>query len=107
MPQTVKGSVVESDNTTIKIGDLVCIIPWDCEGIEQPYGHLIFEKKYWHPEKQMTMENFRKKTKITPGSKALVTGREEVTGTHSNQIFYWCLVESKQLIVSHRFIEPV
>ena len=55
----------------------------------------------------MTMENFRKKTKITPGSKALVTGREEVTGTYSNQIFYWCLVESKQLIVSHRFIEPV
>lgn len=98
--------MVINDNR-IKIGDLVTIVPWDCEGIEQPYGHKIYEKKSWDQHKQKMFENFSKKVKITPGSKALITGREEVSKDYNHQIFFWCLVEGNQLIVSHHFIEPV
>ena len=62
-----------------KIGDLVSIEPWDCEGIEMPYGHLEFEKRDWDPEKKKMFERLRKKVKIMPGSKALVTGTEQVS----------------------------
>ena len=90
-----------------KIGDLVSIEPWDCEGIEMPYGHLEFEKRDWDPEKKQMFERLRKKVKIMPGSKALVTGTEQVSLHFGGETYYWCLVEGKQLIVSHRFISPV
>ncbi len=90
-----------------KIGDLVSIEPWDCEGIEMPYGHLEFEKRDWDPEKKKMFERLRKKVKIMPGSKALVTGTEQVSVNFGGETYYWCLVEGNQLIVSHRFISPV
>ena len=91
----------------IQIGDLVSIEPWDCEGIENPSGYVIYDKKHWDPHKKKMFEKLQKKVKITPGSKALVTGIEIIKETYSEEHYYWCLVEGRQLIVSHRFIAPV
>lgn len=90
-----------------KIGDLVTIAPWDCEGIENPYGYLVFEKRDWDPKVKKMFEKLQKKVKIKPGASALVTGHEIVTETYGGENYYWCLVEGNHLIVSHRFISPV
>lgn len=94
-------------HSTLQIGDLVVIEPWNCEGIQKPYGHVIFDKKHWDPATKKMTEQLQKKVKITPGSKALVTGKELIGTAYSEEPYYWCLVEGRQLIVSHRFITPV
>ncbi len=96
-----------NDHSTFQIGDLVSIEPWNCEGIQNPYGHAIFDKKHWDPNKKKMFEQLQKRVKITPGSKALITGKDVVKTNFNEEPYYWCLVEGRQLIVSHRFISPV
>jgi len=88
-----------------KIGDLVSIEPWDCEGIERPYGFKTYDKRDWDPLKKKMFEKLSGKVRITSGSKALVTGREEVDLGNIEDVMFWCLVEGRQLIVSSRFVQ--
>lgn len=91
----------------VKEGDLVTFEPWDCEGIEMPYGYRELVK-LWDPAKNKTLEEFRRKTKITPGATGMVTERVELDiGTDSPQIRYWCIVEGQRLIVSTQFVNRV
>ena len=91
----------------VKIGDLISIEPWDCEGIENPYGYKIYDKRDWDPLKKKMFEKLSGKVRITAGSKALITGREEVDLGNNEDVMFWCLVEGRQLIVSSRFIQQV
>jgi hypothetical protein len=92
---------------TISVGDLVSFEPWDCEGIEMPYGfkeHL----NLWDPEKKKIREDLRKKEKITPGATGLVT--EAITVSLSNDTekpMFWCIVEGKRLLVHNIFVNKV
>ena len=88
----------------IQIGDLVMFEPWDCEGIEQPYGYKVFDKRDWDPFKKKMLEKLSGRCKITPGAKGLVTGREEVVRGNHTEVMLWCLVQEGQLLVSTRFI---
>ena len=88
----------------IQIGELVMFEPWDCEGIEQPFGFRVYDNRYWEPKTKMMLEKLSGRKKITPGAKGLVTGREEVTLGNFNDVMLWCLVEENQLLVSTRFI---
>lgn len=95
------------EETRVKIGDLISIEPWDCEGIENPYGYRIYDKRDWDPLKKKMFEKLSGKVKINPGSKALVTGRESVNLGNLEDVMFWCLVEGHQLIVSSRFVQRV
>ena len=88
----------------IQIGDLVMFEPWDCEGIEQPYGFRVYDNRYWDPKIKKMLEKLTGRKKISPGAKGLVTGREIVTFSNFEDVMLWCLVEEKQLLVSTRFI---
>jgi hypothetical protein len=94
----------EKMDDRVKIGDLVIFKPWDCEGIEMPYGHRE-HVKLWDPDKQKTKEDFRKKSSITPGATGLVTERVEIdTGYGDKRDSYWCIVEGSRLIVPSHFV---
>ena len=93
------------EETRVQIGDLISIEPWDCEGIERPYGYKTYDKRDWDPLKKKMFEKLRGKVRISSGSKALVTGREEVNLDHIEDVMFWCLVEGQQLIVSSRFVQ--
>lgn len=93
-----------SDNIFLT-GELLRVVPWNCEGIEMPYGYKE-HFKMWDPSKQKTYEDLRKKRKITPGTPALVT--EKVTDPDSfRSPLYWCIVEGEKLIISHTFLEKM
>jgi hypothetical protein len=91
----------------IKIGDLVSIEPWDCEGIELPYGFKVHDKHVWDPMKKQMLESLIGRVKITAGSKGFVTGREYVTIRHAENIMFWCLVEGQHLIISQHFVNRI
>ncbi len=93
------------EETRVQIGDLISIEPWDCEGIERPYGYKTYDKRDWDHLKNKMFEKLSGKVRITSGSKALVTGREEVNLDHIEDVMFWCLVEGQQLIVSSRFVQ--
>jgi hypothetical protein len=88
-------------------GDIVKLIPWDCEGIEPPYGWASAEHT------QGGFLRLKGKKKITPGINALVVERVESPATTltedkiENRIYYWCMSESGRLLVDTRFIERV
>lgn len=88
----------------IQIGELVMFEPWDCEGVEQPYGYKVFDKRDWDPHKKKMLEKLSGRRKITPGAKGLVTGYEEVVRGNHTDVMLWCLVEEGHLLVSTRFI---
>jgi len=88
-------------------GDIVKLVPWDCEGIENPYGWSSAEN---------TREGtilLKGKKKISPGVNALVVERVESSATTlneskiENRVYYWCMSEAGRLFVDSRFIEAI
>jgi hypothetical protein len=94
-------------NKTVEIGGIAKIVPWDCEGIEQPYGWSSAEHTR---EGSLKLKG---KKKIPPDVNALVVERIEspaVTVTDNNienRVYYWCISEAGRLLVDTRFVEPV
>ena len=86
-------------------GELLRVIPWDCEGIEMPYGFRELFKT-WDPEKKKTFEDLRKRVKIVPGSSALVMERV-VDQDSFRSPMYWCIVGNERLLISHTFLEKM
>ena len=91
----------------VKAGDLVTFEPWDCEGIEMPYG---FSEKanLWDPQKKKMREDLRKKVMITPGVTGMVAEVVDVNLQEgSSHTLYWCMVEGRRLLVGQNFINRV
>ena len=88
-------------------GDIVRIVPWDCEGIEPPYGWSSVENT-----REGTLK-LKGKKKIVANINALVVERVEspaVTLTENkieNRVYYWCMSEAGRLLVDSRFVEAV
>jgi len=86
-----------------KTGDLVLLEPWDCEGIEAPWG---WKTPYQGPESEEIgkVPTPRLKYKLKPYSLGLVLARSILGESHRQQIAYWCIVEGVQLLIPSRFI---
>lgn len=93
---------------TIKLqpNDLIKVEPWDCEGIEQPWG--------WFPDNpppsknepiSKKMKKFNK-VKISQGSTGIVIEAGHL-GTDDFDEHYVVLVEAKALSVPVRFLHRV
>lgn len=84
--------------------DLVCVQPWDCEGIEPPWG--------WFPDnpppKRNESVNLRKfkKVKITPGSTGIIIEYGHA-GVDDYDEHYMIMVEGKAISVPVRFLHAV
>ena len=91
---------------TISVGDLVRFEPWDCEGVEMPYGFKE-HVSLWDSQKQKMREDFRKKIKIEKGSTGFVTEiLESKEDTHESR-YFWCVSGSSRLLVPHIFIHKI
>ena len=91
----------------IEAGEIVKIVPWDCEGIEDPYG--------WQTVDTMPDGRYRLKgrKKIKPDINAVVIERIQAKATTvtekdiDERVYYWCMSEAGRLLVDCRFIKPV
>ena len=90
----------------LKPNDLVKVEPWDCEGIESPWG--------WFPDDpppskneplSKKMKKF-KKIKLNSGSTGIVI-KEGYLGADDFDAHYEVLVEAKALSVPVRFLHRV
>lgn len=86
--------------------DLIKLEPWDCEGIEQPWG--------WFPDDlppskneplSKKMKKF-KKVKLSAGSTGIII-KEGFLGADDFDEHYEVLVEAKALSVPVRFLHRV
>jgi hypothetical protein len=91
----------------IESGSIVRIVPWDCEGIEQPYGWMSVERVAENKNR------LKGKKKIDGGTDALVVERVEMD-THTLmednyglRVYYWCMSKHGRLLVDMKFIESV
>lgn len=87
----------------LKPGDLVTIEPWDCEGVEPPWGwdHAKF------PETKLKQMTRASRVKIIPGTSGFVVsfdhhGSDDYFDTH-----YVVIVNGKNLGVPFRFLHKV
>jgi len=92
----------------IEPGNIVKIVPWDCEGIEPPYG--------WQRIDRALVENpnakrLKGRKSIEAGSNALVVERikldESVIDIRGERVYYWCVLAGARLLVDERFIEAL
>ncbi len=79
--------------------DLIKIEPWDCEGIEQPWG--------WFPDNPPPLTKLRnfKKVKLKSGSTGIVIENPADIADFEEHCIV--LVESKALSVPVRFLNQV
>jgi hypothetical protein len=87
-------------NIKLQPNDLIRIEPWDCEGIEQPWGWFQDD-----PPSSKKMKKF-KKVKLSSGSTGIVIEQGmPVTDDYDEHCVI--LVESKALSVPVRFLHRV
>lgn len=91
----------------IEAGEIVKIIPWDCEGIENPYGWQTIDTREGK-------SRLKGKKDVRPNTNALVVERVEVVledRFHHDQpgtrVYYWCVCDAGRLMVDSRFVEKV
>ena len=90
----------------LKSGDLVTIEPWDCEGIEQPWG--------WAPDEQPPKMNNKlpskgkrlKKVKLRPSVMGIIISFG-FAGPEDYDAHYAVLVEGRELSIPVRFLHGV
>lgn len=92
----------------IMAGDIVRIVPWNCEGVENPYGWQRIDRALVENPKA---KRFKGRKLIDPGSNALVIERID-TDTNfldvpDEKVYYWCMLAGARLLVGAKFIEPV
>jgi hypothetical protein len=86
----------------LKPGDLVSIEPWDCEGIESPWGwdHTRF------PDGRSGQITRANRVKLKPGAAGFVVGRDHL-GVEDYDTHYVVLVDGKRLGVPVRFLNRI
>lgn len=86
----------------IQSGDLVKVEPWDCEGIEQPWG--------WDPNQIVSKPTTKvmarqRKHPVRAGCDALVVDKFDYENENGNVAEHLLLiVDGKRLVVPVRFI---
>lgn len=93
--------------TIIETGGLAKIVPWDCEGIESPYG--------WSSVDNMSdgRSRFKGRKSIDANTDAVILERLEIKGSTitdedlGTRIYYKCWSKSGRLFVDSRFLEAV
>jgi hypothetical protein len=89
----------------IQVGDLVKVEPWDCEGIEQPWG--------WDPNRigsKVTSKAMSRQLRrtIRGGSDALVVDTFDYENDEGSTAEHFTLVvEGKRLVVPVRFLHKI
>lgn len=98
---------MNSDKMNLKLSpnDLVTVQPWDCEGIEPPWGWFPDNPPLKKSEKSIKLHKF-KKVKITPGATGIIIENTEVPVDDYDE---HCLVmvEGKAISVPVRFLHSV
>ena len=92
----------------LKLGpnDLVTVQPWDCEGIESPWGWFPDDPPPFRDEQlRKKMKKF-KKIKLSAGSTGIVI-REGVQCSDDFDEHYEVLIEAKALSVPVRFLHCI
>lgn len=86
----------------LKSGDLVSIEPWDCEGVEPPWGwdHTSF---FDAKSKRASRMN---RVKLRPGTLGMVVAFDHL-GTEDSDTHYNVLVGEKKLGIPFRFLHKV
>jgi len=84
--------------------DLVSVQPWDCEGVEPPWGWFPDNPP---PKKNMSINLHKfKKVKITPGATGIVVEFGHM-GVDDYDEHYLVMVEGKAISVPVRFLHRV
>lgn len=81
----------------IKEGDLVSIEPWDCEGIEPPWGFDSFVLE--RPSSRLPL-----KMKIPPGTVGLVVDNSQNKPIEDSQSYFIVIVGERKLRIPFRFL---
>jgi hypothetical protein len=81
----------------IKEGDLVSIEPWDCEGIEPPWGVdcIMLER---------TSSRLPPKVKIVPGTVGMVVGNALTNIIEDSLSYFIVIVGERKLRIPFRFL---
>jgi len=87
----------------LKSGDLVTIEPWDCEGIEQPWGWLPDDPPPKKNDKISKKMRKFKKIKLNPNVMGIIIARG-YTGEDDYDEHYTVIVEGRQMSVPIRFL---
>lgn len=96
--------------TKLEPGELVTVEPWDCEGVEPPWGWTSVEtrkrmteaaKKNWTTK----LSKFDKK-KLQPGVSGLVVSYDH-EGADDYDSHYVVLINGQQLSIPVRFLHRV
>lgn len=89
----------------LQSNDLVTVQPWDCEGIEKPWGWFPDNPP---PKKTSTSPSLRKfnKVKITPNSTGIII-EEGIETSDDYDEHYIVLVEGKAISVPIRFLHKI
>ena len=90
----------------IQTNDLVTIEPWDCEGIESPWGWFPDDPPPKKSDPPTTKMRKFKKVKLKAGSTGIVIQPGHL-GVDDYDEHYVVLVESKALSVPIRFLSRV
>ena len=90
-------------SSKIQVGDLVKVEPWDCEGIEPPWGWTSSGNVIGMTSREVR-SGLRKK--ISPGSNGLVIDRSPHT-EEDNDPHCVLVVDGKKLNVPSRFIHKI
>ncbi len=89
----------------LKPGDLVSIEPWDCEGVESPWGWDHYKLPEIRTSNAKHMSRARK-LKIIPGTTGFVVGFDH-HGVDDFDTHYVVIVNGKNLGVPVRFLHRV
>jgi hypothetical protein len=89
-------------NHKLKSGDLVTVEPWDCEGVEPPWG--------WDHEMYGNIKSKQvrrtQRVKIVPGSTGFVVSFDH-HGVEDYDVHYVVIVGDRKLGVPYRFLHKV
>lgn len=90
----------------LKPNDLISVQPWDCEGIEQPWGWFPDDPPPGRNEPLSKKMKKFKKVKLSPGSTGIIIEQGH-QGVDDFDEHYQVLVEAKALSVPVRFLQRV
>jgi hypothetical protein len=85
--------------------DLITVQPWDCEGIEPPWGWFPDNPPPKKSEKSIKLNKF-KKVKITPGATGIII-EPGYAGVDDYDEHFFVMVEGKAISVPVRFLHKV
>jgi len=84
------------NNGKLRVGELVSIDPWDCEGIENPWGLDAAHASFTSPSRG-------RKVKIKPGTLGMIVSRSDDPDYPSCKV----LVNERYLDVHFHFLNNV